>query len=75
MMTTLKNRIVKREPGNDLRIVGTLNGPMSLPMSRVTMHPGTLGYESLQYAIMSDGAPVIAVPAGGFGTLVAAGRP
>lgn len=75
MMPTLKRRIIERAPGNDLRIVGTLDGPTALPMTRVTMRPGTLGYETLQYAVMSDGAPVIAVPQGGFGTLVRAGRP
>lgn len=75
MMSTLKRRIVAQAPGNDLTIVGTLNGPTALPMTRVTMHPGTLGYENLQYAVTADGAPVVAVPQGGFGTLVKAGHP
>jgi hypothetical protein len=73
-MSMLKQRIVNRAAGPDLTIIGTLNGPESLPMTRVTVKPGTLSYETLEYAITADGAPVIAVPSGGFGTLVTAGR-
>lgn len=74
-MSVLKSRIVNRSPGNDLTVIGTLNGPDMLPMTRVQIQPGTLTYASLETLIASDGAPVIAMHNGGYGTLVSAGRP
>lgn len=75
MMSTLKKRIVTGAAGPDLSIVGTLEGPDMLPMTRVAIRPGSLSYQTLETLITADGAPVIAVPPGGFGTLVSAGRP
>lgn len=74
-MSKLKKRIVAAAPADDLRIIGTLNGPTQLPMTRMVIHPGTLGYADVQSLITSDGAQVIAMPPGGYGTLVRAGRP
>lgn len=73
-MSTLKRRIVTGAPGDDLTVVGTLDGPESLPMTRVTIQPGTLSYQTLENLITADGAQVVAVPPGGFGTLAAAGQ-
>lgn len=74
-MSILRNRIARvGQYSPDLTIIGTNNGPESIPDSRITMTEGTLAYEDTQVFITPDGRPVPASTPGSWGSLYAAGN-
>lgn len=59
-------------PVDDLRIVGTSAGPLSIPLGAVTVRPnGVASYETLYSFTDAAGQPVIAAYPGTYGQLVA----
>lgn len=71
----LKERIVagpQTQP--DLRVVGSNEAVMEIPLVRIQIRPGYITYEDLTPLIASDGAPIAASTPGTWGQLYAAGR-
>lgn len=79
-MSSFKDRITfgavqRGEPTNpDLTIKGTLDGPSEIPLVRIRIFPGIIGWDIMQPLIASDGAPIAATSTGSWGQLYAAGR-
>jgi hypothetical protein len=72
-MSVLRDRIVGM-PLTDLRIKGTLDGPMMHPTQHIQIYRGTIASQDLMPIIATDGAPIPATSPGTWGQLYAVGR-
>jgi hypothetical protein len=61
-------------PLTDLRIKGTLGGPMYHPTQHIQIYRGTIASQDLMPIIAPDGAPIPATSPGTWGQLYAVGR-
>jgi len=75
-MSTLSNRIATVQQVNPPLVEkGRYNAPITTPLVRIAIYPGTITYEdNLVPLIAPDGAPIAATGPGTWGQLYAAGR-
>jgi len=72
-MSILRDRIVNM-PNTNLRVKGTLNGPMMHPTQHVQIYRGGIASQDTMPIIAPDGGIIPATSPGNWSQLYAAGR-